>query len=108
MKIRVKPYYLYQCDLAPGTAHFRTPISCGLRIIRSLRGFTSGYALPTFVIDAPGGGGKVPITPDYVISKTKKGIIFYNYQSKIYIYPEGNYGEQLLLEKEELESKVSM
>lgn len=90
LKIRVRPYYLYQCDLAQGTEHFRTPISTGLRIMSSLRGYTSGLACPTYVIDAPGGGGKVPINVDYVISRTRKRIIFKNYQGRVFVYPERN------------------
>ena len=69
LKIRVRPYYLYQCDPVPGSAHFRTPVDKGIEIIRSLRGFTSGYAVPHFVIDAPGGGGKIPILPNYFVGK---------------------------------------
>lgn len=68
MKMRVRPYYLYQCDPIRGAEHFRTPLSKGLEIIRGLRGHTSGLAVPTFVVDAPGGGGKIPITPDYLVS----------------------------------------
>lgn len=88
LKIRVRPYYLYQCDLAPGTEHFRTSVSAGIRIIQSLRGFTTGYAIPTYVIDAPNGGGKVPINPDYVISRTRKETIIKNYENKVFVYPE--------------------
>jgi len=87
LKIRVRPYYLYQCDPAIGTEHFRTTVQCGLKIISSLRGFTTGYAVPTYVIDAPGGGGKIPITPDYVVSYSKRGVILRNYEGKIYVYP---------------------
>ena len=65
LKIRVKPYYLYQCDPVQGTAHFRTPISKGLEIIQGLRGHTTGYAVPQYIIDAPGGGGKIPLLPEY-------------------------------------------
>ena len=73
MRMRVKPYYLYQCDPIHGSAHFRTPVSKGLEIIRGLRGHTSGYAVPTYVIDAPGGGGKIPVAPDYVAGKDAEG-----------------------------------
>jgi lysine 2,3-aminomutase len=90
LKIRVRPYYLYQCDLANGTEHFRTSLSTGLKIIEALRGYTTGYAVPTFVIDAPGGGGKVPVSPDYVLSKSRKGIIIRNYEGKVFVYPERN------------------
>jgi lysine 2,3-aminomutase len=92
LKIRVRPYYLYQCDLASGTEHFRTSVSQGVKIIGALRGFTSGYAVPTFVIDAPGGGGKVPINPEYVISRNRKAVIVKNYQGKVFVYPEKNAG----------------
>jgi len=88
LKIRVRPYYIYQCDLAPGTQHFRTSVSSGIKILQSLRGYTTGYAVPTYVIDAPGGGGKVPINPDYVISRSKKDIIIKNYEGKVFVYSE--------------------
>jgi len=88
LKIRVRPYYLYQCDLIPGSAHFRTPVSKGIDIIQGLRGFTSGYAIPHFVIDAPGGGGKIPILPEYYQGHTEEGIILKNYEGKIYKYPD--------------------
>jgi lysine 2,3-aminomutase len=88
LKIRVKPYYLYQCDPIPGSAHFRTPVSKGLEIIKGLRGFTSGYAIPHFVIDAPGGGGKIPLLPDYVAEKNEEGYLLNNYEGKQYLYRE--------------------
>ncbi len=88
LTIRVRPYYLYQCDLIPGSRHFRTPVSAGLEIIRSLRGFTSGYAIPHFVIDAPGGGGKIPLLPDSMVSSGDGGLILRNYQGNLYTYPE--------------------
>ncbi len=88
LKIRVRPYYLYQCDLAVGTAHFRTPISTGIEIMEKLRGHTTGYALPTFVIDAPGGGGKIPVGPDYIVSRDDKKVVLRNYEGKIFEYPE--------------------
>ena len=69
VKMRVRPYYIYQCDLSMGLEHFRTPVSKGIEIIEGLRGHTSGYAVPTFVVDAPGGGGKTPVMPQYVISQ---------------------------------------
>jgi len=92
LKIRVRPYYLYQCDLAAGTEHFRTPVAQGIKIIEALRGHTTGYAVPSFVIDAPGGGGKVPINPEYIISKNRKAVIVRNYQGKVFVYPEKNGG----------------
>ncbi len=85
---RVRPYYLYQCDLIQGSRHLRSPVGKGLEIIEGLRGFTSGYAVPQFVVDAPGGGGKVPINPEYVIYKDAERIVFRNFQGKVYEYPE--------------------
>lgn len=87
MKMRVKPYYLYQCDPIIGSGHFRTPVEKGVEIIRGLRGFTSGYAVPTFVIDAPGGGGKIPISPNYLIGTGDNKVMLCNYENKIYYYP---------------------
>jgi len=88
LKIRVRPYYIYQCDPVKGTAHFRTPVAVGINIIDKLRGFTSGYAVPTYVVDAPGGGGKVPVGPNYLISQDKGKHILRNYKGKIYTYAE--------------------
>lgn len=88
LQARVKPYYIYQADLVFGTAHFQTNIETGLKIIESLRGWTSGMAVPHFVIDAPGGGGKIPLLPKYVIKITDKKIILRNYQGKIYKYTQ--------------------
>lgn len=88
LKIRVRPYYLYQCDMAMGTAHFRTPVSVGMNIIEELRGHTTGYAVPTFVVDAPGGGGKIPVTPTYLISQAKGRVTLRNYENKIFDYVE--------------------
>ena len=87
LRMRVRPYYLYQCDLISGSSHLRSNISTGLDIIRGLRGHTTGYAVPQFVIDAPGGGGKVPINPDYVEKISENEIIFKNFQGKTYRYP---------------------
>jgi lysine 2,3-aminomutase len=89
LKMRVRPYYLYQCDPITGSAHFRTPIEKGLEIIRGLRGFTTGYAIPTYVVDAPGGGGKIPLMPDYVVGREDDSLILRNYENKLYRYPEG-------------------
>jgi len=88
LKIRVRPYYLYQCDLIPGSGHFRTTVKKGLEIIKGLRGFTSGYAVPTFVIDAPGGGGKIPLLPDYVVEHNDDKIVLRNYKGVLCEYPE--------------------
>lgn len=92
LKMRVKPYYLYQCDPIPGSSHFRTPVQKGLDIIRGLRGFTSGYAVPTYVIDAPGGGGKVPLLPEYRAGRDGDDLLLRNYAGNLYRYPdpEGN------------------
>ncbi|MBU0710594.1 KamA family radical SAM protein [bacterium] len=88
MKIRVKPYYLYQCDPVKGSAHFRTAVDKGLEIIAGLRGFTSGYAVPSFVIDSPGGGGKIPLLPEYVIGRDGDDLLLRNYEGKIFRYPD--------------------
>jgi lysine 2,3-aminomutase len=89
MKMRVKPYYLYQCDPIFGSEHFRTPVSKGVDIISHMRGFTTGYAIPTYVIDAPGGGGKIPISPDYVQEKDAAGNLHLkNYEGKPCQYPD--------------------
>ena len=86
LTMRVRPYYLYQCDPIIGSAHFRTPISKGIEIIKALRGFISGYAIPQFVIDAPGGGGKIPLSPDYVVGYEDDTLILKNYRGKEYRY----------------------
>lgn len=88
VKIRVRPYYIYQCDLSMGLEHFRTPVSKGIEIIENLRGHTSGYAVPTFVVDAPGGGGKIPVMPNYVISQTPGRVILRNFEGVITTYTE--------------------
>jgi lysine 2,3-aminomutase len=90
LQIRVKPYYLYQCDPIPGSSHFRTKVSKGLEIIEGLRGHTTGYAVPTYVIDAPGGGGKIPLLPEYVLGRRGDDIIIRNYQGRLYHYPDGD------------------
>ena len=88
MKMRVRPYYLYQCDPVTGTSHFRTSVQKGLEIIKGLRGYTSGYAVPNFVIDAPGGGGKIPVMPDYVVERESHGLLLRNYEDKLFFYPD--------------------
>ena len=90
LKIRVRPYYIYQCDLAMGTEHFRTSVATGIQIIEKLRGFTTGYAIPTYVIDAPGGGGKIPLQPEYLMSRGKGKVVLRNYEGKVFEYPEPN------------------
>ncbi|HMA60709.1 MAG TPA: lysine 2,3-aminomutase [Halanaerobiales bacterium] len=89
--IRIKPYYLYQCDLSKGIEHFRTSVSKGIEIIESLRQHTSGLAVPTYVIDAPGGGGKIPVSPQYMISQAENKVILRNYEGNIYAYTEPGY-----------------
>ena len=88
VKMRVRPYYIYQCDLSMGLEHFRTPVSKGIEIIEGLRGHTSGYAVPTFVVDAPGGGGKTPVMPNYVISQSPGKVILRNFEGVITTYSE--------------------
>jgi lysine 2,3-aminomutase len=87
MRMRVKPYYLYQCDPVIGSGHFRTSVSKGLEIIRGLRGHTSGYAVPTYVIDAPGGGGKIPLLPNYVVEHNDTEVVLQNYENRRFSYP---------------------
>ncbi len=91
LQIRVKPYYIYQCDLSQGIEHFRTPVSRGLEIMEALRGHTTGLAVPTFVVDAPGGGGKTPLSPNYLVSMSEGKIIMRNYEGKIFAYTEPGY-----------------
>ncbi len=86
--IRVRPYYIYQCDLSMGIEHFRTPISKGIEIMEGLRGHVSGFAVPTFVVDAPGGGGKIPVMPNYVISSAPGKLVLRNYEGVITTYSE--------------------
>lgn len=88
LKIRVRPYYMYQCDLSMGLASFRTSVSKGIEIIEHLRGHTSGLAVPTFVVDAPGGGGKIPVGPAYLISQSHNKIALRNYEGVISVYQE--------------------
>jgi lysine 2,3-aminomutase len=87
LQIRVKPYYIYQADLVKGTEHFRTPVSAGLNIIESLRGHTSGLAVPHYVIDAPNGGGKIAVIPNPIVKMTDEEILLMNYEKKIFSYP---------------------
>lgn len=88
LKARVKPYYLYQCDLVPGSTHFRTTVQRGIDIIDGMRGFTSGYAVPNYVIDAPNGGGKIRILSDSIVGKAGGNLLLKNYQGEIYTYPD--------------------
>jgi len=100
---RVKPYYIYQCDLINGSSHLRTSVRKGLEIMDSLRGHTSGYAVPQYVIDAPGGGGKVPINPDYVLSRNKDRVVIRNFEGRIFEYPEAADGTPLAAPPREIE-----
>ncbi len=93
---RVKPYYIYQCDLIAGSAHLRTSVREGLEIMETLRGHTTGYAVPTYVIDAPGGGGKVPVSPEYLITRNADRVVIRNYEGKVFEYPEAVDGTPLL------------
>ncbi len=86
--MRVRPYYLYQADLTRGTNHFRTRVEIGLQIIQALRGHTTGFAVPQFVIDAPGGGGKIPLMPEYVTSFTESEVVMRNFEGRQFRYPQ--------------------
>ncbi|MDD3268703.1 MAG: lysine 2,3-aminomutase [Syntrophomonadaceae bacterium] len=88
VKNRVRPYYLYQCDLSEGLSHFRTPVGKGIEIMESLIGHTSGFCVPTYVIDAPGGGGKIPVMPNYLISWSTNKVVLRNYEGVITTYQE--------------------
>jgi lysine 2,3-aminomutase len=94
LRIRVRPYYIYQCDLSEGISHFRTTISKGIEIIENLRGHTSGLAVPTFVVDAPGGGGKIPVMPTYLISQNEKRVVLRNYEGVITTYTQPTHGKE--------------
>lgn len=99
---RVRPYYLYQCDLIQGSAHLRASVKKGLEIIQGLRGHTTGYAVPQYVIDAPGGGGKVPVNPEYVLSRNHDRVVIRNYEGKVFEYPEAADGTPIVLPREEV------
>lgn len=88
LRIRVRPYYLYQCDPVQGSAHFKVPVERGLEIMRGLRGHTTGYAVPTFVIDLPGGGGKVPLVPEYVVGREGEDLVLRNFEGRLFRYPD--------------------
>ena len=88
LTFRVKPYYLYQCDPILGSGHFRTPVAKGLEIIQGLRGHTTGYAVPNYVIDAPQGGGKIPLLPEYAIGREGDDLLLRNYEGKVFRYPD--------------------
>jgi lysine 2,3-aminomutase len=88
VEFRIRPYYIYQCDLVEGSGHFRTPVGKGMEIMEGLRGHTSGYAVPTYVVDAPGGGGKIPVMPNYLISYSDHKVVLRNYEGYITTYEE--------------------
>ena len=88
VKIRCRPYYYYQCDLSKGLEHFRTDVGKGIEIAEALRGHTSGFSVPTFIVDAPGGGGKIPVGPNYLISMSDKKVILRNYEGGTFMYPQ--------------------
>lgn len=93
VKIRVRPYYIYACDPSQGLSHFRTPVSKGIEIMEALRGHTSGFCIPTFVVDAPGGGGKIPVMPNYFISQTPQKVVLRNFEGVITTYTEPEHYE---------------
>ena len=97
---RVRPYYLYQCDLSEGLSHFRTPVGKGIEIMESLIGHTSGFSVPTYVVDAPGGGGKIPVMPNYIISWSTNKVILRNYEGVITSYQEPDKYEQTLCDRD--------
>jgi lysine 2,3-aminomutase len=86
--MRVRPYYLYQADLVAGTAHFRTPLSKGLEMIEGLQGHTTGYAVPTFAVDVPGGGGKIPLLPGSKLVRDGRFVMLKNYEGNVYRFPD--------------------
>ncbi len=95
LMMRVRPYYLYQCDPISGSSHFRTPVAKGLEIIRGLRGWTTGYAVPTYVIDAPGGGGKIPLQPDYLAGRDGNDLLLRSYTGEVHRYPDPQPGTEV-------------
>lgn len=94
LAIRVRPYYIYQCDMSRGIGHFRTTVSKGIEIIENLRGHTTGFAVPTFVVDAPGGGGKIPLMPNYLMASNEKRVVLRNYEGVITTYDEPHFYEE--------------
>jgi len=100
---RAKPYYLYQCDLIAGSAHLRTSVREGLKLMEKLRGHTTGYAIPQYVVDAPGGGGKVPLNPEYILSHNADRLLIRNFEGKIFEYPEAADGTPMFAAPKEIE-----
>ena len=101
IQCRVRPYYLYQCDLIQGTSHLRVPISTGLELMDQIRGFTTGFAVPQYVVDGPGGGGKIPLNPEYIVGRTGDRVILRNYKGDIYEYPEAEVEQPVSVTHEE-------
>jgi lysine 2,3-aminomutase len=106
LTIRVRPYYIYQCDLSMGISHFRTTVDKGIEIIEGLRGHTTGLAVPTFVVDAPGGGGKIPVMPNYLITRGENKVVLRNYEGVITTYTEPVHTDAAPVAKPEPTSKV--
>ena len=100
---RAKPYYRYQCDLIAGSAHLRTSVREGLKLMEKLRGHTTGYAIPQYVVDAPGGGGKVPLNPEYILSHNADRLVIRNFEGKIFEYPEAADGTPMFAAPKEIE-----
>ncbi len=100
---RVKPYYLYQCDLIAGSAHLRASVREGIKLMEQLRGHTTGYAIPQYVIDAPGGGGKIPINPEYILQRNDDRVVVRNFEGKVFEYPEAADGTPLTAAPKEIE-----
>lgn len=107
LAMRVRPYYIYQADLTKGANHFRTPIDVGLEIMDQLRGHISGLAVPQFVIDAPGGGGKIPLLPDYVLARDKDKIVLRNFRNEVYEYPDVKEEHPLLKRGRSIEKRTA-
>ena len=101
LRIKVRPYYLFQCDEVQGTEHLRTPVEVGIKIIEGMRGYTSGLAVPTFVVDLPHGGGKVPLQPDYVVSQTENELVLRNYEGRLFHYRNPKKQTHIKLKDEE-------
>jgi len=104
LRCRVKPYYLYQCDLIAGSAHLRASVRAGLELMDALRGHTTGYAVPQYVIDAPGGGGKVPVNPEYILSRNRDRVVLRNYERKVFEYVEGENPQPAFKQSENFDS----
>ncbi|HCU73008.1 MAG TPA: lysine 2,3-aminomutase, partial [Chloroflexi bacterium] len=95
LKARVKPYYIYQADLVKGTDYFRTSVQKGLEIMEALQGHTTGFGVPQYIIDAPGGGGKIPVTPERIVELTEEKIVLRNYEGRVYEYPAAGHASDV-------------